>query len=213
MFTGLVEEVGMVAEIGRRTGAARFTIAADDVTKDLAVDDSVSVNGVCLTAVKVAPPTFDVEAVQETLRKTALGSLTLGCKVNLERALRFSDRLGGHLVQGHVDGVGTVTGIQSQAGGVLLSARLPSEKMKYIISEGSIAVNGVSLTVARVRQNEISIALIPHTLSKTTLGTVKQGDRFNFEVDLIGKYVENILLKSSGEGLSDARIRDWGFHT
>ncbi len=213
MFTGLVEEVGIIAAVSRKSGATRFTIRGEDVPRDLKVDDSVATNGVCLTAVKVASGDFDVEAVEETLRKTTLGSLKQGSKVNLERALRFSDRLGGHLVQGHVDSVGTITSILPQAGGVLLSARLPVEKMKYVISEGSIAVNGVSLTVARISQDEISIALIPHTLSRTTLGEIQKGDTVNIEVDLIGKYVENIILKSRADGLTEAQIRDWGFHT
>ncbi|MFQ5649235.1 MAG: riboflavin synthase [bacterium] len=213
MFTGLVEEVGVVRQAQRRAGAIRLTVAAKTVLQDLAVDASIAVSGVCLTVVSVAGSTFDLEAVQETLRKTTLGALHPGSKVNLERALRFADRLGGHLVQGHVDSVGEVVGVHAQAAGTLLSIRLPPDKMKYVISEGSIAVDGVSLTVARIKNNEITISLIPHTSSKTTLGALTIGDPVNIEVDLVGKYVENILMKSEGTELSENRLRALGFHT
>lgn len=199
MFTGLVEETGIVKTTSRRGMAVRFAISANEVAQDLAVDDSIAINGVCLTAVSVAGKMFEVEAVEETLRKTTLGQLMVGVRVNLERALRFSDRLGGHLMQGHVDGVGKVTAVQAQDGGTLLSVRLPQEKLKYVICEGSIAIDGVSLTVARLQGDVITISLIPHTLEKTILGELQVGSRVNVEVDLIGKYVESILIGSGGQ--------------
>lgn len=199
MFTGLVEEKGIVKSISCKRSALRLAIAAEDVPKELAVDDSVAVSGVCLTAISVSGNTFEVEAVEETLRKTTLGKLRTGSGVNLERALRFSDRLGGHLVQGHVDGVGTVTAVRPQDGGSLLSVRLPTEKLKYVIPEGSVAIDGVSLTVARFEGDVLTISLIPHTLKNTTLGQLQVGDNVNVEVDLIGKYVESILTHGPSE--------------
>lgn len=211
MFTGLIEEIGQIAAVQKQGGAVRFTISATEITQDLAVDDSISVNGVCLTAIRVSPQKFDVEAVEETLRKTTLGSFRTATKVNLERCLRLSDRLGGHIVQGHVDSVGEVISFREQQGGRLLTIRLPADRMRYIISEGSIAVNGVSLTVARIEDNRITISLIPHTLGKTTLGDLYAGDSVNIEVDLVGKYVENLLLKSTKNELTEVRLRELGF--
>ncbi len=211
MFTGLIEEVGTVRQRQPR-GAVRFTIEAQKVARDLKVDDSITVNGVCLTAVAVSNSGFEIDAVQETLDKTTLGRLHAGSRVNLERALRFSDRLGGHIVQGHVDSIGHVTQVAPQESGKLLSIRLPTDKMKYVIPEGSITVDGVSLTVARIDNAVITIALIPHTLQSTTLDWIKIGDQVNIEVDLIGKYVESILLKSEHGGVTEARLRDFGYH-
>ncbi|RMF69959.1 MAG: riboflavin synthase [Calditrichaeota bacterium] len=211
MFTGLVEEVGRVTQASRRGGALRLTIAAEHVVQDLEVDDSIAVNGVCLTAVEVKGSSFLVEAVEETLRKTTLASLRTGSRVNLERSLTLADRLGGHFVQGHVDGVGRVTSLQKQKGGVLLNVRLPSYLMKYVISEGSIAIDGVSLTVARLAGDEITISLIPHTLELTTLGEVHPGQAVNIEVDVIGKYVESILTKSDAGKLTEAWMQRLGY--
>ncbi len=193
MFTGIIEEIGRVETLQRQGSAATLAISAKTVLQDISVDDSVSVSGVCLTATSVSSTSFTVDAVEETLRKTSIGGLGSGSIVNLERSLRFSDRLGGHIVQGHVDSVGTVLALRSQSAGAMLSLRLPAEKMHYIISEGSITVDGVSLTVARKQGVEITIALIPHTLEKTTLGRLRSGDKVNIEVDIIGKYVENML--------------------
>ena len=213
MFTGIIEEIGSIGSIKNRGEFIRFEINAGEILTDLAVDDSVAVNGVCLTAVAVTTTGFDVEAVQETLRKTNLGSMKVGNKVNLERALTFSKRLGGHIVQGHVDCTGSVSKLQRQGeGGLLFSVKVPKEKLKYIISEGSIAINGVSLTVARLTGNELTISLIPHTLENTTLSACKVGDGVNIEVDLIGKYVESILSKSPSNTLTEDWIKQQGFN-
>jgi len=203
MFTGLTEEVGVVRSLGKNRAALQIEISAKKVLADLDVDDSISLSGVCLTVTKVTSGSFFVEAVEETLKKTNLHSLQIGHKVNLERCLRFSDRLGGHLVQGHVDSVGRVKTIRPQKGGRLLTIVLPGHVQKYVISEGSIAVDGVSLTVARISGNEIKIALIPHTLEQTTLSGLKVGDSVNLEVDLIGKYVEKLLTHSNDGKFSD----------
>ncbi len=204
MFTGIVEEVGTIHTIRPQGRTVTLSIAARDVLHNLKVDDSVCVNGVCLTAKSFSKRAFVVDVVEATLKKTSIGALRSGSKVNLERAMRLSDRLGGHLMQGHVDCAAPVVRAMSQAGNVLLSVRLPLDKMKYVISEGSIAIDGVSLTVAGRDASEITVALIPHTLMKTTLSERKIGDIVNIEVDMIGKYVESILASRKPEG-----VRDW----
>ncbi|MFQ6114032.1 MAG: riboflavin synthase [bacterium] len=211
MFTGIIEETGVVEDFRAQRGALLLTVSARDVLQDLKVDDSISVNGVCLTVIKISNSNFQVEAVEETLRKTTLGALQKGARVNLERSLRLSDRLGGHLVQGHVDGVGKVVAVQPQQGGRLLCVEVPKGLLKYIISEGSIAIEGVSLTVARLSDNIITISLIPHTLNRTTLGFLKVGDRVNIEVDLIGKYVERILIKPGESKISEEWLQKIGY--
>jgi len=211
MFTGLIEEIGTVEQLQKHRGTLRLTISAKESVKNLAIDDSISINGVCLTVVQFSKSSFQVEAVEETLGKTILGSLKTGSRVNLERSLRFSDRLGGHFVQGHVDAVGEVTAVRKQEGGILLSIKLPSHLLKYVISEGSIAVDGVSLTIARLKENEITISLIPHTLEKTTLASLKAEDGVNIEVDLIGKYVERILTRPNQSKISEEWLQEMGY--
>ncbi|MFQ5706068.1 MAG: riboflavin synthase [bacterium] len=211
MFTGLIEETGSVKRAQKSHGALELTIAAARVLDDLAVDDSIAVNGVCLTIVKTSDADFDVQAVAETLRKTTLGSIVVGSKVNLERSLRPSDRMGGHFVQGHVDDIGQIVNVQSQAGGKLVALEFPARLTRYVISEGSIAVDGVSLTVARLSGNVATIALIPHTLVKTTLGSLKVGNKVNIEVDLIGKYIESLLPNSNSNKLSQQWLQEIGF--
>lgn len=213
MFSGIIEETGRIERVNKSSRGLRLSISGQEVLKDLAIDDSIAVSGVCLTVVDRDEHTFHVEAVQETLQRTTLGTLKVGDRVNLERALRLSDRLGGHFVQGHVDGVGKVVGFQDQLGGKLLGVQLPENLMKYVIEKGSIAVDGVSLTVARVAGNTITIALIPHTLDKTTLGTLQVGDRVNIEVDLIGKYIENLFAKSSEQKtINENWLKNLGYH-
>lgn len=211
MFTGIVEEVGIVEEGQDRQGSLRLTIAANEVIKELAIDDSISVSGVCLTVVHVSGSTFQVDVVEETLKKSTLGNLQKGKNVNLERSLRLSDRMGGHFVQGHVDDVGKVVAVRSQEGGRLISIEMPNHLVRYVISEGSIAIDGVSLTVARVSKNVTIISLIPHTLNKTTFGRLKVGDKVNIEVDLIGKYIERLLSKPEQNKITDAWLQKIGY--
>ncbi len=211
MFTGLVEEIGRLVAVEAMGTARRFTIRAEKILADAKIDDSICVSGVCLTVVAVAGGTFQVQAVDETLRKTTLGNLRQGSRVNLERALRPTDRLGGHFVQGHVDGTAPIVDFAPQAAGKLMTLELGRELLRYVIPHGSIALDGVSLTVARLEDVRITIALIPHTLAQTTLGERQVGEWLNVETDLLGKYVERLLTTSAGGSLTEAKIHAWGY--
>lgn len=193
MFTGLVEEEGTVEQMHRRGGSVIFTIGAGKTVRNVKVDESVSVNGVCLTAIKVTRSTFTVQAVEETLRKTNLGSLRVGDLVNLERALLPNERLGGHFVLGHVDGVGIVTEIRKRKSSWMFWFRMPRRFARYLIPVGSVAVNGVSLTVASLRGTKFGVSIIPHTMEVTTFKHLRVGDRVNIEFDMLGKYIERLL--------------------
>ncbi|MDH3225591.1 MAG: riboflavin synthase [Thermoleophilia bacterium] len=190
MFTGLVEELGTVDAIERGAAGARLGIRATEVKKGLAIGDSVAVNGACLTAVGLRDDGFSVDCVAETLRRTALGQLEVGASVNLERALKADARLGGHIVQGHIDATGTVRSAHSDGDSVLLEIAVAPEHLRYVVEKGSIAVDGVSLTVADRLADGFRVALIPHTMAHTTLGTERVDERVNLELDLIAKYVE-----------------------
>ncbi|MDZ7268312.1 MAG: riboflavin synthase [candidate division KSB1 bacterium] len=213
MFTGLVEEIGRLTAV-RAIGTARqFTIAAHHVLGDLESDDSICVNGVCLTVIRRSHETFDVQAVDETLRKTNLGQLQPGSRVNLERALRPIDRLGGHFVQGHVDGVARLVGWQAQAAGRLMQVELPQELTRYVVPRGAIALDGVSLTCARVEETLLTIAVIPHTLTHTTLGQRQPGDWLNVETDLLAKHLEKLLPATPEAVPLIDKLRSWGYIT
>ncbi len=190
MFTGLVEEMGTVTAVTPGAAGARVTFRAPLVADGLALGDSVAVDGACLTAVELAPDGFTVEAVAETLRRTCLGDRDAGDRVNLERALPVTARLGGHIVQGHVDGTGVVAAADPEGESVVLRVEAPPEVMRYVVEKGSITVDGVSLTVAGRDAAGFTVALIPHTMSATTLGSEALGRRVNLEVDLVAKYVE-----------------------
>ena len=190
MFTGLVEEVGTVVSRSGDDGAIRLVVAARTVIEGTALGDSIAVDGACLTVVHLDADAFAVDMVAETIRRTAIGSRAVGDPVNLERALRVGDRLGGHLVQGHVDGVGTVTATRSEGEGVRIAVHVPDDLRRYIVEKGSITVDGVSLTVATATADGFEVALIPHTLEHTTLGRLGPDHRVNLEVDLVAKYVE-----------------------
>lgn len=190
MFTGLVEEVGRVLE----RVESRLVLAADRVLQDSGVGASVAVNGVCLTVVEVGAGRLRFDVGPETLARTALGDLAVGDPVNLERPMRLGGMVGGHLVQGHVDGVGTVAALTRQAETARLTIEWPGEALApLLIPQGSVAVDGVSLTVARLNERDFEIMVIPHTLAATTLGGLTPGKRVNLEMDMIGKYVQRIL--------------------
>lgn len=195
MFTGIVEELGEVAEFVRAGDIARLTVHAKVVTDDLRYGDSVAVNGVCLTAVDIDGETFGVDVIGETLRRTTVGELAAGERVNLERAVTPQTRLGGHIVQGHVDGVADVRSREPGDQWDLVRFGLPGQLAAYVAEKGSICVDGVSLTVVEAGDEDFSVGLIPATLAATTLGMRQPGDRVNVEVDVVAKYVERLLVK------------------
>ncbi len=213
MFTGLIEEIGTVTNIQHQTGGKKLFIQCKFILDDLEIDDSVAVNGVCLTAVRIEHNGFWIDAVGETLTKSTIGELRTGSKVNLERALKLSDRLGGHIVQGHVNGTGELVKITNRGESYLYEFSVPDNLIKYIIEEGSIAINGVSLTVAQLNQNIIGISVIPHTWQNTTFKFLQTGNKVNIEVDLIAKYLERLTTfnKKNGSGLSIERLKEEGF--
>ena len=193
MFTGIVEELGAVVALERLPAAARLVVRAPLVTADARPGDSVAVNGVCLTVTRLDGNRFGADVMAETLTRSTLGARRAGDRVNLERAVAAGARLGGHLVQGHVDGTGTVLARTPADHWELLRIGLPAGLGRYVVAKGSIAVDGVSLTVVSVTLTEFTVALIPETLRRTTLGTVRPGAVVNLEVDVLAKYVEKLL--------------------
>jgi riboflavin synthase len=194
MFTGIVEELGTVRAVVPNATGARLEIAASRVLEDAEIGASIALNGCCLTVVGLDTGWWAADAVEETLRRTCLGALRPGDRVNLERPVRLADRLGGHLVQGHVDGVGTIVErAPAGDGSTLVRVQAPERLLRYVVEKGSIAVDGVSLTVVGVEPGIFSVALIPHTLAATTLGLKDVGSPVNLEVDLVAKYVERLL--------------------
>jgi riboflavin synthase len=200
MFTGLVEEMGEVARTELTGAGRRLWIRARRVLEDTRVGDSLAVSGCCLTVVALEPGGFAADVVPETLRRTTLGSLERGRRVNLERSLRLDQRLGGHLLQGHVDGVGRVSGVESEGAGRRLALEIPEDLRRFVAEKGSLAVDGVSLTVADCRGTRCEIALIPHTLAVTVASTYAPGDAVNLEVDLVARYVARLLEEAGTEG-------------
>jgi riboflavin synthase len=215
MFTGIIQEVGKVVSVEPVGDGLQIGVQAVHLGREIKVDDSVAVNGVCQTVVEANGSQFKVEAVEETLRKTTLGGLRIGSPVNLELPLRLSDRLGGHLVQGHVDGVGVVKSIRKKESSWLVSIELPREFLKYVIPVGSISIDGVSLTVASVAGSLITVSIIPHTWAHTLFSSYAVTTRVNIELDVIGKYVERFLLEPSAKpesgSITSERLREWGY--
>jgi riboflavin synthase len=193
VFTGIVEELGEVVARAELADAARLTVRGPLVTSDVAAGDSIAVNGVCLTVVEAAAGSFTADVMRETLKRSSLGQLDVGSPVNLERAVRVQGRLGGHLVQGHVDGTGEVLAIDTAEHWTVVTVSLPDDLARYVVEKGSITVDGVSLTVSAVGHSEFEVSLIPTTLERTTLGRKGVGDAVNLEVDITAKYVEKLL--------------------
>lgn len=193
VFTGIVRELGRVENLNGESGGLRLRVLAPSTASSTAVGDSVAVNGVCLTAVEIDDGVLAFDAVAETLGRTSLSRLVEGGSVNVEPALRAGEPLGGHIVQGHVDGVGRVAGLESEGEGARLTVEAPQELLRYVVEKGSITVEGVSLTIAALQTDSFQIALVPHTLQATTLGSLVPGDEVNLEVDVLAKYVERLL--------------------
>lgn len=198
MFSGIVEEMGVVKSFDRNLGGARLSIFAEATLEDLNLGESVSVSGVCLTAAEIHDRDFVVDVSTETLQVTNLGSLIAGATVNLERAMRMNERIGGHLVSGHVDGVGILRERMQDGNSFILTFEIPESILRYCIQKGSITIDGVSLTINHVSEKGLSVAIIPHTANVTTLGMKQPGDSVNVESDLIGKYVER-LMQNAGQ--------------
>ena len=212
MFTGLIETTGRITACERRGAAAVLTVAAILPLSEISIGDSVSVNGACLTvtAKRDAALTFDVSP--ESLTSTTIGNLRNGHSVNLERAMRLGDRMGGHIVTGHIDCIGKLALMSKISGNHVLEFSLPPEHARYLIAKGSVAINGVSLTVNTVTQEGFSVNIIPHTFANTTLEQLKVGDRVNLETDIIGKYVERLTSPwKSGNSLSMKTLAENGF--
>jgi riboflavin synthase len=197
MFTGLIAELGAITAIEKGESSAVFTIAAPGLISQIALGDSVAVNGVCLTATSIAGDTFTADVMVQTLAVTSLSQLTVGSPVNLELAALLNTRMGGHMVQGHVDGVATVVGLTPGEKWAQFEITVPEKLAKYIVNQGSICLDGVSLTVGEINDgnNVVTVWLIPETLERTNLSTKKSGDLINVEVDVLAKYVERLLAK------------------
>jgi len=193
VFTGIVRELGSVESVDGGAGGVRVRLRAAATAEGAALGDSVALNGVCLTVTAVSGELLAFDAVPETLRRTSLGRLAAGSPVNVEPALRAGEPLGGHIVQGHVDGVGRVRALEPEGDGRRLIVEAPPEILRYCVEKGSIGVEGVSLTIAALGPDAFEIALVPHTLEATTLGSLASGDEVNLEVDVIAKYVERLL--------------------
>jgi riboflavin synthase len=210
LFTGLIRGIGTVLEQKSNSTGAILKIATG-LAAELKLGDSVAVNGVCLTVAALGPSWFRADMMAETLKSTNLEYLEPRDKVNLEPALTFGDRLGGHLVSGHVDCVGWVVTIGSESNGEIIKITVPAEFIKFIALKGSVAVNGVSLTIQRVSGDDFVISLIPHTMQETNLQYLKRNDRVNIEVDILARYVANILEQQSKPGLTESVLAQNGF--
>ena len=199
MFTGIIEELGTVERVTRGRVSAVLAIRAEAILSDLKIGDSVAVNGVCLTATSLTGHGFTADVMHETLDRSALAGLGPGSPVNLERAMAANGRFGGHIVAGHVDGVGTIAAIEKDDNAIWFTITAPAQVLRYVVEKGSIAIDGISLTVARVETDRFAVSVIPHTAAVTLLGLRRTGDRVNLESDLVGKYVERLLRPAPEE--------------
>ncbi len=193
MFTGIIEDTGKVSRIEHRGHEKRLTLELPRHLTEVQLGDSININGVCLTVTQIDGQRVELDLSVETLQKTALGELREGDRVNLERALRLADRLGGHIVTGHVDGIGDILEKKEESGFLQLKIRIPESVSRYVVDKGSIAVDGISVTVNEYEKGEVHITLIPHTMKKTALGQKRVGDKVNLESDILGKYVEKFI--------------------
>ena len=193
MFTGIIEETGKVEAVAKGSNSAVITIAADKVLEDTKIGDSIAVNGVCLTVTSMSGRKFNADVMAETLRRSSLGSLKHGSKVNLERAMAANGRFGGHIVSGHIDGVGVISSFEKEDNAVWVEIETPAKILRYIVEKGSITIDGISLTVAKLTDSSFAVSVIPHTGEETTLLNRNPGDIVNLENDIVGKYVERLM--------------------
>jgi riboflavin synthase len=201
MFTGIIEDIGVIANINKMGGRWELSLKTALEPATVKEGDSISVDGVCLTTTKIGGGVFSVDASLETLNLTTLKDKRIGQRVNLERAISAESRFGGHLVTGHIDGVGAIVGIEKEGDSTRLIVEVPADLVRYIVRKGSIAIDGISLTVNEQRDNKFIVNIIPYTVSRTTIGEKNMRDTINIETDIIGKYVESFLTKDKGKGL------------
>ena len=211
MFTGIIEEIGTVRRIEHGAKGARLTIQAKTVLEDTRIGDSSATNGVCLTVVSMTGDSFSADVMAESLRRSSLGTLQGGSPVNLERAMAANGRFGGHIVSGHIDGTGTIASQKREDNAVWVKIKTPAPLLRYIVEKGSIAIDGVSLTVAAVTDTDFSVSIIPHTGAQTILLGKKPGDPVNLECDVIGKYVEKLTAPHKIGGISTNFLAENGF--
>lgn len=212
MFTGIVEEIGTISNIARGADSCVYTVNASKILEDMHIGDSIAVNGLCLTVTSFDKSSFTADVMNESLRRSNLGDLRRGSKVNLERAMAANGRFGGHIVSGHIDGTGTLISYEREANAVWVTISASEELMKYIIMKGAVALDGVSLTVARLYNDAFAVSLIPHTGEETTLLNKNIGDRINIENDVVGKYVERLCSSAKKEsGITEDFLRKYGF--
>ncbi len=215
MFTGIIEEIGKIQSVTKGEISAKISINAKKVLEDVKLGDSISTNGVCLTVTNFTRSNFTVDVMAETMRRTNLSILSQGAEVNLERALKVGDRFGGHIVSGHIDGTGRITEFKKEDNAIWVTIRTDSSILKYIIPKGSIAIDGISLTVAYVDEEVFKVSVIPHTKDFTTLLHKNIGDMVNLECDLVGKYIEKLInfedKKQDKNDLSENFLREHGF--
>ena len=211
MFTGIIEEIGTVRRLEHGAKGARLTIQAKTVLEDTRIGDSIATNGVCLTVVSMTGDSFSADVMAESLRRSSLGTLQGGSPVNLERAMAANGRFGGHIVSGHIDGTGTIASQKREDNAVWVKIKTPAPLLRYIVEKGSIAIDGVSLTVAAVTDTDFSVSIIPHTGAQTILLGKKPGDPVNLECDVIGKYVEKLTAPHKTGGISTNFLAENGF--
>lgn len=206
MFTGIIEEVGTVKAVQRSGNDSFIRIQADKILSDVHLGDSIAVNGVCLTVTKFDGSIFQADVMNETLNRSSLGSLRTGSIVNLERAMSANGRFGGHIVSGHIDGTGSIISIKNDGIAIWYTIKADDNIMRYIVEKGSVAIDGISLTVAEVSKNNFSVSIIPHTAGQTILSSKKVGDIVNLENDIIGKYVEKLMNTARTESVIDMKF-------
>jgi riboflavin synthase len=217
MFTGLIEEVGEITSVTKKGNSAQITVKAEKITPESKIGDSISTNGVCLTVTEKTSKTFTVDVMPETMNRSNLKNLKFGSKVNLERALKVGDRLDGHMVSGHVDGVGYISDYKKEDNAVWVTVKADKNTLKYIIEKGSIAVDGTSLTVAYVDDTNFKVSIIPHTGDATTLLNKHIGDEVNLECDMVGKYIEKFMVfnneneETGNQGIDTDFLKNNGF--
>lgn len=212
MFTGIIEEVGKIEKIEKKGNSASITIKCNKVLEGTKIGDSIAVNGICLTVTNISKNSYETDVMPETMRRSSLDNIKKGDPVNLERALKLEKRLGGHIVSGHIDGTGKIERIEKEANAIWYQISAKSDLMKYIVEKGSVAIDGISLTVAEVENLNFKVSIIPHTQKETNLGFKNKNDIVNIECDIIGKYIEKLVLPKNKESkLTEEFLIENGF--